>query len=78
MKNLIIKNRHYLLFAYALFLITFLAQTKVVAQSFKANQHTVFNGLGLAVVRSTLKPGQISVLAESEGLISNKIIISIN
>lgn len=47
-------------------------------ESFKANQHTVFNGLGLVVVQSTSIPGQISVLAESEGLISDKIQITIN
>jgi len=47
-------------------------------ESFKADQHTVFNGLGLAIIQSTTTPGQISVTAESEGLISNKITILVN
>jgi len=51
MKNSIVKNHHCLFLVYTLFLITFLAQTKVVAQSLEAKNdsqleskaHTDFN-----------------------------------
>lgn len=45
-------------------------------ESFKANQHSAFNGLCLATVQSTLSSGQIIIIAESEGLASGELIIS--
>lgn len=47
-------------------------------ESFKGNQIFAFNGLCLATVRSTLKSGQITVIAESEGLVSDRLIISVD
>ena len=47
-------------------------------ESFKGNQRSAFNGLCLATVQSTLSSGQITVIAESEGLVSCKLIISVD
>jgi len=46
-------------------------------ESLKGNQHSAFNGLCLAIVQSTLKPGKITIIAESEGLASSKLILSV-
>jgi beta-galactosidase len=37
-------------------------------ESFKAHEHTVFHGLGLAVIQSTEKSGQIFLQASADGL----------
>ena len=37
-------------------------------ESFKADRHKVFHGLGLVVVKGTQTPGRITLRAESEGL----------
>ncbi|MCD6596600.1 MAG: DUF4982 domain-containing protein, partial [Bacteroidales bacterium] len=47
-------------------------------ESFKGSQVSAFNGLCLATVQSTLKSGQITVIAESEGLVSDRLIISVD
>jgi beta-galactosidase len=47
-------------------------------ESFKGNQHSAFNGLCLATIQSTLSSGQIIVIAESVGLVSCKLIISVD
>jgi beta-galactosidase len=45
-------------------------------ESFKANHRKVFNGLCLAVIQATDKPGIISIKAESEGLETASLQIS--
>ena len=37
-------------------------------EPFKADQHTVFHGLGLVVVQSGRSPGKIVLRAEADGL----------
>lgn len=47
-------------------------------ESFHSHQRKVFNGLCQAVIQSTLTSGDITIIAESEGLASDKVIINTN
>lgn len=46
--------------------------------SFITNEHHVFNGLGLAVIQSKLKPGKITISANADGLQPAKLDIESN
>jgi beta-galactosidase len=44
-------------------------------ESFKADRHKVFHGLGLAVVKAGRTPGEITLRAEAEGLEPARIVL---
>jgi beta-galactosidase len=47
-------------------------------EDYKSNRRKAFNGLGLALIQSTAKPGQIRVTATSPGLKSSSVTITTN
>ena len=46
--------------------------------SYKLLQRKAFNGLGLAIIRSTTKPGTIKITATSDGLKDDSVVIEIS
>ena len=47
-------------------------------EPFTGNEHHVFNGLGLAVIQSKVKPGTITLSATADGLQAARVTIESN
>ena len=45
-------------------------------EDFKSNRRKVFNGLCLAIIQSTIRPGQVRIAASSPGLASSNVTIT--